>query len=130
IDLKAAVESFEIKIEDNQNRIVELKEKRSEKNKDSRDIQEKLIRAGSKITIEELSSLRVEEEKLSLKLSELQNELKETYEIIPFAMAGGKLLEVSRQIKNESDFKAAKYQVDNVKEATNRILTELADVKR
>jgi DNA sulfur modification protein DndD len=130
IDLKAAVESFEIKIEENQSRIAELKERRSEKNKDSRDIQEKLIRAGSKITIEELAGLRVDEEKLSLRLIELQNELKDTYEVIPFAMAGGKLLEVSRQIRNEADFKAAKYQVENVEEATNKILTDLADVKR
>ncbi|MBC5991415.1 DNA sulfur modification protein DndD [Pontibacter cellulosilyticus] len=130
INLKRDVESFEVKIEDNQNRILELKENRSEKNKESRDIQEKLIRAGSKITMEELAELRIDEEKLSLRLKELQNELKESYELIPFAISGGKLLEVSKQISNEADFKAAKYQVDNVKEATNKILTELANIQR
>ncbi|SIT81987.1 DNA sulfur modification protein DndD [Pontibacter indicus] len=130
INLRSDVESFEVKIEDNQSRISELKEQRSEKNKESRDIQEKLIRAGSKITMEELAELRIEEEKLSFRLKELQNELKESYELIPFAIAGGSLLEVSKQIKNETDFKTAKYQVDNVKESTNKILTELAEVQR
>jgi len=123
--LKADVIKKENSIEENEKKILELREQRNEKNKESRDLQEKLIKAGSLITIEELQSLRELEETLSQKLNKLQNELKESFDIIPFAIAGEQFLEVSLQLENEVNFKSAQFKDENVKGVTNKILTDL-----
>jgi DNA sulfur modification protein DndD len=123
--LEVEVQNCEEKIIENELKIVELKEKRSEKNKESRDIQEKLIKSGSLITVEELHDLRNREEDLTQKQTDLQNQLKESYDIIPFAIAGEKFLEVNSQLENETNYKTAKFKDENVKGVTNKILTEL-----
>lgn len=128
--LESEVEICEIKIEENHKKIDELREKRNEKNKDSRDIQEKLIKAGSLITVEELQRLRVQEDDLTKRQADLQNELKESYDIIPFAIAGEIFLEVSRQIENESNYKKAKFKNENVNDITNKILTDLSTLEK
>lgn len=127
--LEGDVESCVDKIAENDRLIDELKEKKSEKSKESRDIQEKLIKSGSLITVEELHEFRLNEESLNNKLTDLQNRLKESYDIIPFAIAGEQALEVSKQLENEANFKAAQYKDENVKGVTNRILTDLYNAK-
>lgn len=128
--LEADVQTCEDKILENQRLIEEQKEKRSEKNKESRDIQEKLIKAGSLITIEELLKFRVQEDELTKRQNELQNELKDSYDIIPFAIAGDKFLDVSTQLENEANFKAAQYKDENVSDVTNKILTDLLNTPK
>lgn len=128
--LEAEVETCEARIDENQKRIGELREKRNEKNRDSRDIQEKLIRAGSLITVEELQRLRDQEDELTRKQNELQNELKDSYDIIPFAIAGEKFLDVSRQLENEANLKAAQFKNENVNDVTNKILTDLLNIQK
>ncbi|OYZ01873.1 MAG: DNA sulfur modification protein DndD [Sphingobacteriia bacterium 28-36-52] len=123
--LKADVAKNEIQISESENKIIELREKRSEKNKDSRDIQEKLIKSGSLISVEELQQLRIQDEELTQKQNDLQAELKDSYDIIPFAIAGETFLNVSKQLENESNFKAAQFKDENVKGVTNKILTDL-----
>ncbi len=128
--LKADVIKYENLIQENENTILELREQRNEKNKESRDIQEKLIKAGSLITVEELQKLRSLEEELTHKQTELQNELKESYDIIPFAIAGEKFLEVNIQLENEANFKAAQFKDENVRGVTNKILTDLLNIPK
>jgi DNA sulfur modification protein DndD len=123
--LKADVIKFENLIKEVEAQIAVLRESKNEKAKDSRDIQEKLIKAGSAITVEELQRLRKVEEELTKRQDELQNELKESFDIIPFAIAGEKFLEVSNQLENEANFKAAQFKEENVKGVTNKILTDL-----
>jgi len=128
--LEAEVEICEEKIKENLFKIGELREKRSEKNKESRDIQEKLIKAGSLITVEELQAFRIQEELLNSKLTLLQNELKESYDIIPFAIAGERFLDVYLQLENEGNFKAAQFKDENVNDVTNKILTDLLNTPK
>lgn len=128
--LEAEVETCEGRIEENTKRIGELREKRNEKNKDSWDIQEKLIKAGSLITVEELQRLRDQEDELTKRQSNLQNELKDSYDIIPFAIAGEKFLDVSRQLENEVHHKAAQFKNENVNDVTNKILTDLLNIPK
>ncbi|MBP6235343.1 MAG: DNA sulfur modification protein DndD [Saprospiraceae bacterium] len=128
--LQLEVETYEDKIQENLQKISELRESRSEKNKDSRDIQEKLIKAGSLISVEELQKLRIDEEALSEKLNNLQSELKESYEIIPFAIAGELFFDVSTQLELESKLKASKFKDENINNITNKILTDLLNVPR
>lgn len=128
--LEVDVETWEDRIKENLRLIDEQREKRNEKNKESRDIQEKLIKAGSLITVEELQKYIVQEEELTTRLSELQNELKDSYDIIPFAIAGDKFLEVCKQLENEASFKAAQYKDENVSDVTNKILTDLLNTPK
>jgi DNA sulfur modification protein DndD len=123
--MQAEVETCEDQIGETQRHIEELREKQNEKNKASRDIQEKLIKAGSLITVEELQALRLNEEELTKKQNDLQNELKNSFDIIPFAISGEKLFEVNRQLDNEGNYKAAQFKEESVKDATNKILTDL-----
>jgi DNA sulfur modification protein DndD len=128
--LEAEVETCEDRIGEIDRKIEELKEKRSEKNKDSRDIQEKLIKAGSLITVEELQKLREQEDDYTKRQNDLQNQLKDSYDIIPFAIAGEKFLELSRQLENEANYKAAQFKNENVNEITNKILTDLTTFEK
>ncbi|MCO5257555.1 MAG: DNA sulfur modification protein DndD [Lentimicrobium sp.] len=127
---QAEVESWEGRIEENNKKIRELKEKRDEKNKESRDIQEKLIKAGSLISVEELQQLRIQEDNLTHKQNDLQNELKESYDIIPFAIAGENFLNVCIQLENEANYKSAQYKDENVNDVTNKILTDLLNTPK
>lgn len=128
--LKADVAKFENLIQEHNNKISELREQRNEKNNESREIQNKLIKEGSLITAEELQKIREQEEDLTKRQAALQNELKESYDVIPFAIVGEKFLEVSKQIENEANYKAAQFKEENVKGVTSKILTDLDDIPK
>lgn len=128
--LESEVKIYEIRIEDNYRTINEMRETRNERNKKSREIQERLIKAGSLITVEELQVLRDKDEYLYEKQNTLQNELKESYDIIPFAIAGQTFLEVTQQLQNEANYKEAKFKSENVVAITNKILTELSTIEK
>jgi DNA sulfur modification protein DndD len=130
IQLEAEVKVNEGKNEDRNQDITEYREKILEKRKEASEIQEKLIRAGSVITIEELMAFRAQEEELDNKLNDLQSELKDQFEIIPFAIAGDKFLEVSKQLENESNYRLLKFKQENYKDITEKILTDLLNEPR
>jgi DNA sulfur modification protein DndD len=130
IELTSSIEIIDINIEQNEIKILENRELILEKRKDSNDIQEKLIRAGSAITVEELNKLRSKEIEYNAKLDSLLSELKDQFEIIPFAIAGSKFSDVSIQIENESNFKKLQYQHDNIKGTTDKVLNDLLKEKK
>lgn len=111
-------------------KIDEAREKRNEKNKDIRDIQEKLIKSGSLITVEELQEFRERENELVRKQEILQVDLKDSYEFIPFAIAASKLLEVDEQLENEANYKTAQFKEENINGVTGKILTELLNIDK
>ena len=128
--LQADVIKYENQIKENEEKIREFREQRNEKNKESRDIQEKLIKEGSLITVEELQKIRATEDELTRKQTALQNELKDSYDIIPFAIVGEKFLDVSKQLEDENNFKSAQFKEENVKGVTSKILTDLDDIPK
>lgn len=128
--LKTDVVKYEIQIKENEEKIGIFREQRNEKNKESRDIQEKLIKEGSLITVEELQKIRETEDELTRKQTALQNELKDSYDIIPFAIVGEQFLDVSKQLANENNFKSAQFKEENVKGITSKILTDLDDIPK
>ena len=128
--LQADSTKYENQIKENDDKIRDYREHRNEKNKESRDIQEKLIKEGSLITVEELQRIREQEEEFLKKQSVLQNELKDSYDIIPFAIVGENFLEIGKQLENENNFKSAQFKEENVKGVTNKILTELLNIPK
>lgn len=65
-------------------------------------LQEKLIREGSGITVEELIQLKSEQESLKKDSDEIRGRLKKMIDLVPIVMAGKKLIELSNQLESES----------------------------
>ncbi len=128
--LKADISKADILIEECEMQIAQWKEERSEKSRASRDIQDKLIKAGSSISAEELEELRSKEVEFTKRLETLQGELRNSYEIIPFAIAGEKLAAVSTQVAHEANHKTAQFKAENMAGVTETILTELMNEPR
>ena len=68
-------------------------------------IQEKLIREGSELTLDELKKLRQEKEDLIIEHKSAKNELKKVLDIVPIVIAGTKLKELIEQVKLENSIK-------------------------
>ncbi|WP_353146518.1 AAA family ATPase [Chryseobacterium sp.] len=64
-------------------------------------LQEKLIREGNGITVEELKELKDEYHSLKVKSDEIKSRLKKMLDIVPIVLAGKKLIELENQINNE-----------------------------
>lgn len=82
------------------------------------------------ITVEELYSLRERGDQLTTDQERIQGELKNLYDLIPFAIVGAALLDVHNQIENEVNYKTAQFKDENVKGVTNKILTELLNTPK
>ncbi|HWZ23176.1 MAG TPA: hypothetical protein VNW06_11010 [Cytophagaceae bacterium] len=71
-------------------------------------LQEKLIREGSTITIEEMKGFKQIQENLQGEITRLKNRMKEMIELAPLAIAAAKIEEVRNQLKGEQDLKDIK----------------------
>ena len=123
--LKADVEKFETKIDENNDSIKYLNELISEKKYESNQIQEKLIKSGSTITVEELNELRKKESELDSVIFELSEQLKHSYEIIPLAIVGNLLNEVKEQIEDEFQLSTAQFDQEKVQRVTKDVINDL-----
>jgi DNA sulfur modification protein DndD len=93
-------------------------------------LQEKLIKNGSVITIEELNIFRSRRNELDEKVKELYKELKTHYELIPFAMSGNLLSKVYDQIVIERNFINRKFDEDKVSSISESIINELINIQK
>lgn len=121
LNVKSATESIE-SFEEN---IIENDEVKSSKKYDLNKIQEKLIREGNLISIEELNELKTKHDNLTLKLENLQNELKSSYDFIPFAISGDLISDLLFQLENESKLKLFNFNLENVNQKIEEMLTDL-----
>ncbi|TDB60409.1 AAA family ATPase [Arundinibacter roseus] len=128
--LKADVENARLIINNNESFIYDLKEKRAGIKFDVDEIQRKLIRLGDSITIEELEAIKREEVELNLSMRELQRELEESYDIVPFAIAGGKFLEIVQQVELELQIKQNQYRFEDVEEKADQIINDLLNEQK
>ena len=112
-----------------ENKITELKEVLAKKKSDSDNYQERLIREGSTITLEELKDLQelkqsaVEENKL------LKGKVSELLDFAPFAIASGKLKEVYAQMTKEIEIHDSKVSQGFLQKKLNNIREQIADQK-
>jgi DNA sulfur modification protein DndD len=107
----------------------ELEEEKTRTLHDSNEIQTKLIRLGNRLTEEELTKLRNEEKEYVKEGSQIGERLRDTIDLLPFALAGGLLLEVFEQVTHEEDFRNAKHRKEEVDLKINVFLTELERIK-
>ncbi|MGE0929528.1 DNA sulfur modification protein DndD [Peijinzhouia sedimentorum] len=124
------IDNAQIEIESIESEINKINDEKLEKIGASGDIQRKLIQEGNQMTLEQLTTLKEEDKKLSDKLILLQDELKELFDLIPFGLAGETLMEISAQVSAETNYRNNKYIQEDVLEKTNRILDDLEEEKK
>lgn len=123
--LHADIENTKIEIEKLAETNDDLKHERNQKIKEAEDIQRRLIREGDKMTLDELNLLKEEQIKLEQKKTDVQESLKEYFDIIPFALAGETLMNISEQIANEKNVTEQKYKQEDVNSKINQIKQEI-----
>lgn len=128
--IKSKIENNQIEIDYLEDQIQELNEEKARKKVDSDDIQRKLIQEGNQMTLEQLTKLKEEEKELTIQSNNSQNDLKELFDLIPFGLAGGVLMDISNQLQDEQNFRKNTFKQDDVKEKTNKILDDLEISKK
>jgi len=127
--LHTDIENTRIEIEDLVVVIDDLKNERNQKEKEAEDIQRRLIREGDKMTLEELSELKKEQIKLEEKKLSIQENLKEYFDIIPFALAGETLMSISEQLTNERNLIEQTYKQEDINAKITQIRQEIGEKK-
>ncbi len=125
--LQTNIENGLLKIEESENLIEELKHERNQKEKESDDIQRRLIREGDRMSLDDLNILKEELKDLELKKNAIQDQLKEFYDVIPFALAGETLMNVSEQLFREKNLLDQKYKQQDINLKIHQIRQELEE---
>jgi len=100
-------------------------EKINENRYESNQIQEKLIKSGSTITIEELNEIRKKEAELNHIIEELSEQLKSSFEIIPLAIVGDILNDLKDQVEEEFRLANAQFDQERVQRVTREVINDL-----
>ncbi len=129
-DIEKDIKNKFISIDDIELQIQQLNQEKIEKQSESNEIQMKLIQEGNMMTLEQLNLLKNEENDLNEKINELQNDLKDLFDLIPFGLAGETLMDVSNQLNDEKNYKESKYRQEDVGEKTNQILGDIEKAKK
>ena len=124
------VEKFESKITENKEKIKENTEKISEYKYESNQIQEKLIKSGSTITVAELNEIRKKEFELDTTITDLSEQLRSSFEIIPLAIVGNLLNDVRDQIEEEFKINNAQFDQERVQKVTREVINDLISQKK
>ena len=126
----ADIDKALIEIESIEKEIQTLTDEKIEKSNASDDIQRKLIQEGNQMTLEQLNKLKEEETELYFKINNLQDNLKELFDLIPFGLAGETLMEVSTQLADEKNYRTNKFIQEDVSDKTKNILDDLEEQKK
>ena len=87
----------------------------------SEQYQEKLIREGNSMSVEDMVRQKKLRDKLREQNIEIKVKLKELIELVPFAIAGHKLKELQQQVKTESQGKQKQIDNEFIKEKFKKI---------
>jgi len=128
--IETDIKNKQIGIDEIDAQIQNLNQEKIEKQSESNEIQMKLIQEGNMMTLEQLNELKSKERELNDKISTLQNDLKDLFDLIPFGLSGEVLMDVSTQLENEKNYKDNKYKQEDVKEKTTRILEDIEQEKK
>jgi DNA sulfur modification protein DndD len=128
--LEAEIENIERKQKDIEDEQRDIHDEISAKRLTLNQIQQSLIQAGESITVEQLNEMRAEDTVLTAKHEELEKELRGLQEMIPFAIAGLRLSEVTDQLASEQDYRNSIFKNEELQEASNKILTALLEEEK
>ncbi len=128
-ELLAKEKELNALLDHNQEERYSVEEEINKLNKQSDALQEKLIREGNGITIDELRELKEEHKQLKNTGDEIKARLKKMLDLVPLVMAGKKLLELDQQLEAEQqatiEFNFSTQQLDRLKKAVTEKLKAL-----
>ncbi|TAG40969.1 MAG: DNA sulfur modification protein DndD [Cytophagia bacterium] len=127
---EAEVRNSELAISENDQKIFNINERKDSLRYESNQLQERLIRVGNMISVEDLALLKEQDNVLSNQLKDITNELQESLEVIPFAIAGDKLSSVIEQVTDEVAYKTNSYKLSNIQDKADEIITDLITEQR
>jgi len=125
ISVEANIKIKQEEIQEADKSIDKLHQERAEKKYESDQIQKTLIREGNHMSIEQVNELKTEESNLEQKITLLQNDLKDLFDLIPFGLAGETLMDLSTQLSHEKNFKVSQFRKEEVENKTNEVLRDL-----
>lgn len=128
--IETDIKNKQISIDEVERQIHDLNQEKIEKQSESNEIQMKLIQEGNIMTLEQLNELKTKEAELTKKINDIQDGLKELFDLIPFGLSGETLMEVSNQLDKEKTYRENKFKQENVGEKTNLILDDLEIEKK
>src|SRR5690554_7268494 len=128
--IETDIKNKQISIDEVERQIHDLNQEKIEKQSESNEIQMKLIQEGNMMTLEQLNDLKTKEAELTKKINDIQDGLKELFDLIPFGLSGETLMEVSNQLEKEKTYRENKFKQENVGEKTNLILDDLEIEKK
>lgn len=121
-------ERLSMDLEQLQNKVIEYKIKLDQLEEDktilrkiSDDLQEKLIRQGSGLTLDEINNLKIEKYQLDKEIEELKSAFKELLDIAPFAIVGRLMADLKKQL----DYEVAEQEKTINQELLNKKGTQL-----
>lgn len=92
-------------------------------------LQEKLIREGNGITVEELKDLKQEYHTYRQESEDIKNRLKKILDLVPLVMAGKKLAELYRQLEKESSLNnTINVDLNSIPDLYKKIQEKLAEL--
>jgi len=127
---QAEVNEKETENEEIESQIEQLKEDASTLKADIDRLQEKLIRNGNVITVNELNELRYKKENLDKHVGQIQTELRSFFEIIPFAIAGKLLTQVLEQVIDERNYINRNFDRNKIDEISRKIIDDLVNLPK
>jgi DNA sulfur modification protein DndD len=128
--LHTDIENASVEIKTYGESIDDLKHEKNQHEKDAEEIQRRLIRDGEKMTIEELNLYKEEQFKFEQQKSEIQDQLKDYFDLIPFGLAGETVLNISEQLIHERNLSELKYKQDDVNEKITQIRQDIENEKK
>jgi DNA sulfur modification protein DndD len=129
IKVEAEIEQVEIDIEEVNREIEQKTHLKAEHKHESDQIQRTLIREGNYMSVDQVNELKDQEEGLDKRIGDLQNELKQLFDLIPFGLAGETMMEISKQVADERLRAQNEYKEEDVENKANLFLNDLEKVK-
>lgn len=114
-------------VEFNDEQIANLLEEKESKKRQSEQYQEKLIREGNSLSVEELIDIKKLRDSLSEEGKAIRLKLKELLELAPFAIAGAKLKQTKDQALREASINANRFDPISLKEKSESIALKLKE---
>lgn len=124
------ITQFKNLIQEYESQITILQEEKASKKQASEQYQEKLIREGNSLTIEELDDLKKLKLKLTGEADTIKTKLKEILDLTPFAIAGNRLMEVRNQMLNEIENTQQTLNPDILRTKVRKIQQDFLEIGR
>jgi len=125
IKLQEEAEQLEKLIAHNEAKITSNADDIEKARNQSEQYQEKLIREGNNMTVEDLVSQKKLRDTLRQNNIEIKSKLKELIELAPFAIAGSKLKQLYNQVKLESQFKQSQFDNEYIESKLKKIQQQI-----